>query len=113
MNIDRLTSFVQSLVRTPSLSGEEKNIVALILAEMRAVGFDRAFADANGSAIGILQGARPGKTLLLDAPRWHCRRLAMDARAVRGGNRKWIHLWTRDGRHERCARGDDSRRGER
>lgn len=69
MNTERLIAFTQALVRTPSLSGEEKAAVELVLAEMRDLGFDRMWADANGSAIGILQGARPGKTILLDA---HC-----------------------------------------
>ncbi|MBI5301080.1 MAG: YgeY family selenium metabolism-linked hydrolase [Chloroflexi bacterium] len=83
MNIDRLVLFTQSLVRTPSLSGAEQRVVALILAEMRALGFDRAWADANGSAIGILEGARPGKTILLDA---HCDTVGIAAGAQ----------WTRD-----------------
>jgi putative selenium metabolism hydrolase len=69
MNTERLIAFTQLLVRTPSLSGQEKNVVELILAEMRDLGFDRVWADANGSAIGVIQGARPGKTILLDA---HC-----------------------------------------
>jgi putative selenium metabolism hydrolase len=69
MNTERLIAFTQLLVRTPSLSGQEKNVVELILAEMRDLGFDRVWANANGSAIGVIQGARPGKTILLDA---HC-----------------------------------------
>lgn len=69
MNTERLIAFTQLLVRTPSLSGQEKNVVELILAEMRDLGFDRVWADANGSAIGVIQGARPGKTILLDS---HC-----------------------------------------
>lgn len=69
MDTQRLIFFTQSLVRTPSLSGEEKRVVELILAEMRDLGFDHVWADTNGSAIGIIQGARPGKTILLDA---HC-----------------------------------------
>ena len=74
MNTERLIAFTQALVRTPSLSGEEKAAVELVLAEMHDLGFDRVWADANGSAIGILQGARPGKTILLDA---HCDTVGM------------------------------------
>ena len=66
---DRLTTFAQSLVQTPSLTGEEGPVVALVLAEMRALGFDQAWADANGTAIGVIDGAQPGPTILLDA---HC-----------------------------------------
>ncbi|CAG0945766.1 partial Acetylornithine deacetylase, partial [Anaerolineae bacterium] len=83
MDTQRLIAFTQSLVRTPSLSGEEKQVVELILAEMRDLGFDRAWADANGSAIGVIEGARPGKTILLDA---HC-----DHVGIAAGSK-----WTRD-----------------
>lgn len=69
MNTDRLIAFTQSLVREQSLSSHEGRVAEVILAEMRALGFDLAWADANGSAIGVIDGARPGKTLLLDA---HC-----------------------------------------
>jgi putative selenium metabolism hydrolase len=69
INNDRLTAFAQALVRRPSLSGEERAVVELILAEMRALGFDRAWVDANGSAVGIIESARPGPTLLFDG---HC-----------------------------------------
>ncbi len=69
VNSERLIALTQTLVRTPSLSGQEQDVVQVILAEMRALGFDRVYADAHGSAIGIIHGAQPGKTLLLDA---HC-----------------------------------------
>lgn len=64
-----LIQCAQTLVRTPSLSGEERPVVEQILAEMRALQFAEVFTDANGSAIGVIHGARPGPTLLLDA---HC-----------------------------------------
>lgn len=83
MDTQRLIFFTQSLVRTPSLSGEEQRVVELILAEMRDLGFDHVWADTNGSAIGIIQGARPGKTILLDA---HC-----DHVGIAAGSK-----WTRD-----------------
>ncbi|MCX6031960.1 MAG: YgeY family selenium metabolism-linked hydrolase [Chloroflexi bacterium] len=61
--------FAQSLIRCPSPAGEEGAVVELILAEMRGLGFDRAWRDENGSAVGVIEGARPGPTLLLDG---HC-----------------------------------------
>lgn len=64
-----LVAFTQDLVRIPSLSGEEAAVVARIVAEMHALGFDEAIVDGNGSVIGIVNGAQPGPTLLLDA---HC-----------------------------------------
>jgi len=70
-NIDMaaLVAFTQELIRIPSLSGEESAVVARIAAEMRSLGFDEVMVDANGSAIGIVNGAQPGPTILLDA---HC-----------------------------------------
>lgn len=69
MDTERLIAFAQALVRERSLSGEERGAVELILAEMRVLGFDEVWADANGSAIGLINGAKPGPTILLDA---HC-----------------------------------------
>jgi len=83
MNTDRLIAFTQSLVREKSLSGDEGRVVELILAEMHALGFDRVWVDTNGSAIGVIEGGRPGKTILLDA---HC-----DTVGIAAGSK-----WTRD-----------------
>jgi putative selenium metabolism hydrolase len=69
MNPDRLIAFTQTLVRQRSLSGEEAAVVQIITDEMRALQFDRVWVDANGSAVGVVEGGRPGSTLLLDA---HC-----------------------------------------
>ena len=67
MNTERLIAFTQDLVRLPSLSGEEQHVAARVQAEMTALGFDRVWQDANGSVIGVIEGAHPGKTILLDA----------------------------------------------
>ncbi|HAJ35254.1 MAG TPA: YgeY family selenium metabolism-linked hydrolase [Chloroflexi bacterium] len=67
MNTERLVAFTQDLVRLPSLSGEEQHVAARVQAEMTALGFDRVWQDVNGSVIGVIEGARPGKTMLLDA----------------------------------------------
>jgi len=83
LNADRLTEFTRSLVQTRSLTGEEGPLVERVLAEMRALGFDRAWVDENGSAIGLIDGAQPGSTLLLDA---HC-----DTVGIAPGS-----TWTRD-----------------
>ena len=69
IDIDRLTAFAQSLVQTRSFTGEEQSVVDRILAEMRALGFDRTWTDDNGTGVGVIEGARPGPTILLDA---HC-----------------------------------------
>lgn len=67
MNTERLLQFTQDLVRLPSLSGEEQHVATRVQSEMTALGFDRVWQDANGSVIGVIEGARPGKTILLDA----------------------------------------------
>jgi putative selenium metabolism hydrolase len=69
MTDNPVVSFTRSLVRCPSRFGEEEAVVSLILAHMTELGFDRAWRDANGSAIGIIEGKLPGPTILLDG---HC-----------------------------------------
>ncbi len=66
---DSLITFVQTLIRQRSLSGDEGAVVELIISEMRRLGFDQVWNDENGSAIGVIKGARPGPMLLLDS---HC-----------------------------------------
>lgn len=67
MESHRLITFAQELVRLPSLSGEEGAVAARARAEMESLGFDRVSMDANGSVIGVIEGAHAGKTVLLDA----------------------------------------------
>ena len=69
MSDTNLIAFTQSLIRCPSPPGEESAVVDLILAEMRAVGFDAFWRDDVGNAVGVIMGAEPGLTLLLDS---HC-----------------------------------------
>lgn len=69
MSEDRLITFTHSLIRCPSPPGEESAVVDLILREMRALGFDAFWRDDVGNAVGVIIGAEPGPTLLLDG---HC-----------------------------------------
>jgi putative selenium metabolism hydrolase len=69
MNENPVISFTRSLIRCPSRYGEEGAVVSLILEQMAALGFDRAWRDANGSAVGVIETGRPGPTILLDG---HC-----------------------------------------
>ncbi len=66
MDEQRLISFTQDLVRTRSFSGEEQAAAVRVADEMRALGFDTVEVDGNGSVIGVIDGAAPGKTILLD-----------------------------------------------
>jgi putative selenium metabolism hydrolase len=66
---DALIAFARTLVSTRSVTGCEKEVVAVLAAEMQAMRFDRVWVDAYGSVIGLIEGAHPGPTLLLDG---HC-----------------------------------------
>ena len=83
MNDQDLIAFVQALVRINSLSGHEDAVAARILTEMRDLRFDETWLDVNGSVIGVIHGAQPGPTLLLDG---HC-----DTVGLAEGS-----TWTRD-----------------
>lgn len=67
MDSENLIEFTQALVRCQSLSGQEQAAAQRVQAEMQALGFDQVWVDENGSVIGSIEGAQPGKTLLFDA----------------------------------------------
>jgi putative selenium metabolism hydrolase len=67
MNKQALIEFTQRLVRQKSLSGEEGPVTQIVVEEMRRLGFDKVWVDENGSAIGVIEGKQPGKTILFDA----------------------------------------------
>lgn len=67
MNKQALIYFTQRLVQQPSLTGEEGSVIHIVIEEMRALGFNKIWVDENGSAIGIIEGTQPGKTILFDA----------------------------------------------
>ena len=69
LNFDQLIQFLQALIRIQSLSGQEQPLIDRGAAEMSSLGYDQVFTDANGSLIGIIEGAQTGPMLLLDA---HC-----------------------------------------
>ena len=66
MDTQRVIIFAQELIRERSLSGEEQNVITKVVTEMKSLGFDQVWVDENGSAIGVINGAKPGQTLLLD-----------------------------------------------
>ncbi len=61
-----LIEFCQRLVRTKSYSGQEAEVAAVLADEMRALGYDEVAVDKYGSVIGIINGNRPGPTVLFD-----------------------------------------------
>ena len=57
--------FLQDLIRTPSMPGEEANIAARVLEEKRKLRFDAAWTDAKGNAFGLYRGADRGPAWML------------------------------------------------
>jgi acetylornithine deacetylase/succinyl-diaminopimelate desuccinylase-like protein len=60
-------SFLQDLIRIPSLTGSdaERRCGERVRAEMQDVGFDEAWVDPAGNAIGVYRGREPGPAMLL------------------------------------------------
>lgn len=62
----RCIEFLKALVRTPSPSGQEGRLAALVAQEMRDAGFDVVYTDKVGNVIGRL-GTSGGPRLLFNA----------------------------------------------
>ncbi|MBB6098369.1 acetylornithine deacetylase/succinyl-diaminopimelate desuccinylase-like protein [Deinobacterium chartae] len=60
-----LEAFLRDLIRIRALPGHEADICARVVTEMQALGFDHAFADAAGNAIGVVRGRERGPAWLL------------------------------------------------
>ena len=56
---DDLVLFAQKLMQTPSMSGKEAAVGRLTIEEMEKLGFDQAFIDGVGNAVGIVKGQEP------------------------------------------------------
>jgi len=76
-----LISFAQMLVQTPSLSGQEAGIAALIQAEMERLSYDKVWADEAGNVVGCIEGG-DGPSLMLNGHMDH-----VDA----GDPAHWLH----------------------
>jgi putative selenium metabolism hydrolase len=63
---EQLTKLCQELIRRPSYSGEEGQVVEAIKAAFKAMGYDEWFVDEYGNVIGHIKGKRPGKSILFD-----------------------------------------------
>ncbi|HEY3316303.1 MAG TPA: M20/M25/M40 family metallo-hydrolase [Bacillota bacterium] len=61
---DDLVDFARRLVRTPSISGQERVVAELIRAEMTRLGYDQVFADSTGNVVGVIRGDGRGEHVL-------------------------------------------------
>ncbi len=59
-----MIELLKQCLEIPSLSGQEGAVAAFLTAQMRARGFDRAFVDAAGNAVGVI-GRGPRQLVLL------------------------------------------------
>jgi len=59
------TELVRGLVAIPSLSRHEAAASTWLVEQMRAAGYDRAFVDGAGNAVGELGDASAGRTIVL------------------------------------------------
>ena len=48
---DRMHTFAQRLVQTPSLSGQERDVANLVYAEMQALGYHDLWRDEIGNVV--------------------------------------------------------------
>lgn len=62
---DQLVDFTSRIVATPSLSGEEGDVAALVVAEMKKLNFDEVWTDEVGNIIGKINGDG-GPTVMLN-----------------------------------------------
>ncbi len=62
---DPVIALARALAQTPSVTGTEEAAIRLVVAAMRDIGFDNAFIDAAGNAVGVI-GEGNGPRLLID-----------------------------------------------
>ena len=60
-----LIPFTTSLIRIPSLTGQEKEMAETVLRKLQEIGLDEAWIDGIGNVIGVLFGAGEGPNILL------------------------------------------------
>ena len=65
VDFDRMLRFAQELIRIPSPSGAEGAVAARVVEEMHALGYDDAWTDEVGNAIGLIRGLGDGPTIML------------------------------------------------
>lgn len=62
-----MIAFAQKLIRTPSISGDEKALADLNLLEMEKLGYDAFFRDDHGNVVGLVKGNIPGPTIMYNS----------------------------------------------
>ncbi|ADV66373.1 M20 family metallopeptidase [Deinococcus maricopensis] len=65
MSADRLVAFLQALIRTRSMPGEEAELTDRVVQEWHDLQFDEVRTDAAGNALAFVRGREPGPAWLL------------------------------------------------
>lgn len=66
LDTSALVEFTKELIRTPSLSLEEKAIAVLVERKMRSLGYDEVWQDDLHNVVGVLKGSGGGASLLFN-----------------------------------------------
>lgn len=59
--------FIQKLIRTPSVSGNEEEVADLIYAELEKLGYDKVWKDKFGNVFGKIYGEPGGPTIMYNS----------------------------------------------
>jgi putative selenium metabolism hydrolase len=62
-----MLGFAQTLIKTPSLSGEEKELAGVCAARMKALGYHEIFIDDIGNVVGVIRGSGDGTGLMFNS----------------------------------------------
>ena len=63
---NQVIELCQELIKAPSYSGEEGEVVEVIKKAFDRLGFDEYFVDEYGNIVGKIKGKKPGKKILFD-----------------------------------------------
>ncbi len=64
---DDMIDFAQRLLRVKAVSGHEKGVADLYLAEMAKLGYDEFFRDKYGNVVGLVKGDPEGPTIMYNS----------------------------------------------
>lgn len=67
LSFRRAVEFAAEIIRIPSLPGEEGAVARRVVREMRALGFDQAWTDRAGNAIGRIAGTGEAPSVVLSS----------------------------------------------
>ena len=65
-SVEACVRFLQRLIRTQSMPGEEGQVAMLVASEMRALGYDEVEHDEAGNVIGILRGTGEAPSVMFN-----------------------------------------------